>query len=217
MLYPVPFRLHSVSVVITAQVHNPSILTAGFLKSEGIVPEQWVVGQTINVPPLSLVQFQNGIQWTLDESRLIVTENCESSFEDSYRIHECVSKYLRKVEYVPYRSLGLNCIVSMKSPDPDIWLRTQFLRHGPWLSDEHRLTTMIPKFGFDGYNSVLNLAFGNQIILQGNVEKAVSVDCNVHHEGPLNAAQLREAIGQWKSHQDDILNKLIMLAGDQLR
>ena len=55
------FSLHSVSVVVTAQFHNPSILNPDFLVSRQIVPEGWAVAETLTTPPVSVVKYENGI------------------------------------------------------------------------------------------------------------------------------------------------------------
>ena len=41
-----PISLHSVSVVVTAQFHNPSILNPDFLESREIVPADWTVADS---------------------------------------------------------------------------------------------------------------------------------------------------------------------------
>ena len=214
------YRLHLVSVVVTAQSHNPSILTPEFLSSSGIVPDDWTVGEAIGVPPFSLVGFQNGVRWTLDAARLNVTEGCAASFQDAYLIHDSVIEYLRKVDYVPYRSLGLNWTVSAESGDPGGWLTRRFLKDGPWSKRNQRPVSMIPRFRLDTGGPVLNLAFGDQLVAQRDAESSdsiscISVDCNVHHEGPLNAVELRDAIGLWKSHQSLIVKTLDTLLGDE--
>ena len=209
------FQVRSVSVVVTAQSHNPSVLTGQFLVSSGVVPDDWGIAESVNIPPFSLVRFQNGVQWTLDESRLIVTAGGESSLEDSYQIHDSVIRYLHKVSYVPYRSLGLNWVMYMEADNPDEWLMTRFLKDGPWMNRDYQLISMIPRFVFSTDNAVLNLAFSNQVVSPGQSVSAVSVDCNVHHEGPLNATELIEAIGQWKSRQTLITSTLDVLSMDQ--
>ena len=84
------FWLHSVSVVVTAGFHNPSILNPDFLKSRGIVPMDWEPKRTITTPQFSTIQFHNGIKWTVDQSKLTVVEACESQFRDSYLVYDLV-------------------------------------------------------------------------------------------------------------------------------
>ena len=203
------------SIVITAQSHNPSVLTHDFLVSSGIVPSEWNVINSINIPPFSLIGYQNGVQWTLDENRMVVAENCGLSFQDLYYIHPCVVKYLNQVGYVPYRSLGLNCVVSIESDDPDGWLIKRFLKEGQWSHGDHKPLSMIPRFKFEANGPDLNLAFGDQIISKDNVEKAITIDCNVHYEGPLDVAGLQSAINLWDTHQRLIVEVLNTLLGDE--
>ena len=92
-----PYWLHSVSVVVTAEFHNPSILNPDFLVSKEIVPEDWEVSETITTPSVSVVSYSQGIQWRVDQSQLNVVENCESSFRDNYHVYELVNAYLTKL------------------------------------------------------------------------------------------------------------------------
>ena len=63
------YRLHSVGVVVTAEFHNPSVLNRDFLVSKRIVPEDWEVTEGFTTPGLSVLSYDNGIQWTLDQSK----------------------------------------------------------------------------------------------------------------------------------------------------
>ena len=203
--------LRSVSVVVIAQSHNPSILTPDFLRSEEIVPSEWEVAEAVSLPPVSFVRFQNGIQWVLDDSRLNVTENCSSSFQDLYEIHQSVSKYLSRLPHVPYRDLGLNWSVSIELANPDKWLTRQFLKPGPWDQDILHPIRMIPKFILTYDDVVLNVAFSGQVTPPRSSTAEVVVQCNVHHDGPHNAAELREAIGKWNIHQKTIIDAMNIL------
>ena len=101
------YRLHAVTVVITAASHNPSMLNPDFLKTQRIVPSGWEVSESVSTPPVSMIMFANGIQWVMDESVLNVIERCDSGFQDGYAIHQTVIRYLETVTHVPYRNLGL--------------------------------------------------------------------------------------------------------------
>ena len=124
------YRLHSVSVVVTAEFHNPSVLNRDFLVSKRIVPEDWEVTEGFTTPGLSVLSYNNGIQWTLDQSKLTVTESCDSSFRDEYRVYSLVAAYLEVLPVVPYRSLGLNYSISKKQENPERWLTQRFLKPG---------------------------------------------------------------------------------------
>ena len=210
MTIPRTLGLNSVSVVITAQSHNPSILTKEFVVSRGIVPEDWTLREAVAIPPLSLLRYDNGIQWIVDQSRLNVIEDCKGEFQDNYLVHDMVDKYLGIVTHAPYRSLGLNWVVSIEQERPSSWLLEKFLRKNLWVPGGPDLIGMEPKFAFQVGDTVLNIALG---VPQNS--HTVLADCNVHHQGPLDATELRRAINLWRDHQSRIVQVLhMMLSGD---
>ena len=210
----ISYRLHSVSVVVTAEFHNPSILNRDFLVSREIVPEDWDVAEAITTPPVSIVSYANGIQWTVDQSTLRVVENCDSSFRDDYVVYKLVDAYLEKLPHVPYRSLGLNCVISLGQSHPQRWLTERFLKRGPWQEGEPKILHMIPNFTVNARDAVCNLSLsGGQVNNQQNEPMdSVLVNSNVHHAGPLDANELRAAIANWAEKQTIVLlalNKLL--------
>ena len=207
------YRLHSVSVVVTAKFHNPSVLNQELLVSRGIAPEDWEVTEAITTPAVSILTYRNGIQWTLDQSKLIVTESCDSSFQEDYQVHSLVAAYLKVHSEVPYLSLGLNFVASMKRNHPEAWLTQRFLRPGAWRKGEPKILRMVPNFGLDAGDAVCNISLsaGQPPSLQGEPQSAVIVNVNMHHAGPLDAKGLVAAIDQWPSRQAFIISALSRL------
>ena len=211
LLQKAPYRLHSVSVVVTAEFHNPSILNPDFLVSREIVPSDWVVTEAVTTPPVSIVQYDNGIRWTVEQSNLTVTEICESTFRDNYRVYELVSAYLCKLPHVPYRSLGLNCVASLKQDHPAEWLIQRFLKLGPWFEDEPEIKGLEPSFVMDAGGVTCNLSLREGRIQgsdDGDQESAVVATVNMHHAGPLDADGLIDAINQWSQRQRFVISAL---------
>ena len=196
-------RLHNVSVVVTAEFHNPSILNPDFLASHGIVPADWTVAETLTTPPVSVVKYENGIAWTVDQSRLTVTENCGPTFQDGYRIHAIVNAYLEKLPHVPYRELGLNCQVSMLQSDPRGWLVARFA--ADWLRNDPRVRGMRPAFALETGDAVCNITFADAT---RDNSPCVAAECNVHHHGRLDVAGLRAAIARWAERQEFVVSTL---------
>ncbi len=210
------FWLHSVSVVVTAEFHNPSILNPDFLKSQRIVPTDWEPKLAITTPQFSNIRFHNGIEWTVDQTKLTVVEACESQFRDSYLAYDLVVSYVDRLPHVPYRSLGLNCVVAIRTDDPQQWLTKQYLRDGIWLHGEPAVRSMVPKFTLDvgaGVVCLLSLDGGNSNLGNEQPVPAVIATCNVHHEGPLDANALRHAIGFWPRRQEFVIAALEQLLG----
>ena len=203
-----PVRLHSVGVVITAEFHNPSILNPGFLVSEKIVPTEWIIKEAITTKTLARIKYSNGIQWTVDQQRLEITEKCDLLLQEhnSSQIHDLARLYVEKLPHVPYRGLGLNCIVSIIHEEPRRWLTQQFLKASS-LSEK---LYMAPRFTMDMEEAILNLNFGYERMSHDKSSPANSViiDCNLHHDGPFDPASLRDKIDRWTDRQKKIASVL---------
>ena len=205
------FRLHSVSVVVTAQFHNPSILNRDFLVAQAVVPESWEVAEAVTTPAVSFVNYRNGIQLTLDERKLSLVEACKSSFQEEYRVYKIVNDYLTRLPHVPYRSLGLNYRVSMRQENPQDWLIQRFMKPGDWSRGEPIVRSMAPRFAIkagDDAECFFTFTHGQVRIGQNENGTAVLADCNVHHAGPLDASGQQAAIARWPERQRFVIKAL---------
>ena len=204
--------LHSISVVVTAQSHNPSILTPDFLVSQGIIPQAWKATEMINTPPLARVAYDNRVSWTMTQDTLTLAEEWNGPFGNLYTIHRLMSKYLEVIPHVPYRSLGLNCAVSTNRRNPDKWLTDRFLNPDA-RPQTPGLFAMEPRFIIGTYDAVIFMSarVGLAQRTEGVFEDAIITECNVHHEGPLGAAALIDAINRWPERQDSITDVLDQL------
>ena len=199
------FGLRSVSVVVTAEFHNPSILNPDFLRIRGIVPQDWNVAETITTPPISVVKYDNGVEWTVDQSRLTVAESSGPEFGDTYRVHGLVVNYLRQLPHVPYRSLGLNCQVRTPQTNPQRWLIEQF--GASWLRNEPTVRGMRPQFALDAEGTVCQIRVADT----PNEGGQILSDCNMHHKGLSDIDALCAAIERWPERQTFILRVLTTL------
>lgn len=208
-----PFLLRSVSIVVTAQVHNPSILNPDFLKTKEIVPDSWKVAETITTPPISRVTFENGVSWTVEEPKMTVTQPCASSFDTDYEIYELAVEYVTKLPYVPYRDLGLNCQVTMERRNPDQWVTRRFLKPGHWNKGSPKILSFAPSFLVDADDAQCSLVIqGGKTQDEGKEpEPVVIINCNFHHPGPLAVDALQSAIRRWPERQEFLLDTLNML------
>ena len=197
------FRLHSVSVVVTAEFHNPSILNPDFLIAHGIVPASWAVVDSLATPPLGVVRYDNGVSLTVDQSRLTLTENANPRFGETHRVHDIGKSYLRELPHVPYRSLGLNCRVLARQANPRRWLVERFA--ASWLRDEPTIQGIRPKLTLLADDAVCHLDLLDARENDGGV---VVADCNVHHAGPLDIDTMCAAIGRWPEREAFILSSL---------
>ena len=205
--------LHSLDVVIAAKYHNPSILNKDFLVRHRMVPESWKTVENIITPPVSVIKFSNGVQWMIDQDKLIITETCNRPFqqnEDS-KVHERASMYVKMLPHTPYTALGLNCTVSVIRKDPDIWITQRFLN----TAFHDQGLTMQPKFTINTGDAILNLTFGVGDMKRGNTShKSAVVSCNVHYDIQSNSDTLKTKILGWNDSMDMVHSRLVTMLGE---
>ncbi|MCY3973316.1 MAG: hypothetical protein OXF52_03845 [Candidatus Dadabacteria bacterium] len=133
----IELKLSTVSVVLVAQVHNPAIINPDFLKKSGVVGSDWQVDENkppLSTPLLSQISFNNGVEWRVTPDICTIVEKVEGDLKDSYSIHECAKAYIKTLEHIPYRALGVNWHFSLDSAEEDLqtWMKERFLKSGNW-------------------------------------------------------------------------------------
>lgn len=199
--------LESVSIVVTAQFHNPSILNPDFLVLKGIVPDKWRVSDAVTTPVMSSAVYENGINWTIDQSRLLVAEPTGPEFRDSYHVQQLVKVYLNILPHIPYRSLGLNFHIVIPEPHPQRRLIERF--GASWVSGEDWILEMKPSFKFQTEDALCSVTIS---CIPQNDGK-IKLDCNVHHENLSNSTELCDAITKWPVRQQFVQSVLSKLFG----
>ena len=206
-----PYLLHSISVVVTAEHHDPSILSPLFLESNRIVPGDWKVVKSETATLSSSVQY-NKILLKMDASNLEIQEAVEGPFRENYDIHSIADAYISKVPNAPYRDLGLNCMVGVRVANPEQWMQRRFLSSGPWLKGDPDLHPVHTTLAVQEDDDLLYLFSFYPGAMKNNQteesERIVVVTVNVHHQGLLSADSIQEAIRRWPKRQAFILATL---------
>ncbi len=188
--------LHSLSVVILAEQHNPSIINPDFVKYNKIIPEKWQITQTITTPGLSVLKYDNNVQLVVEPNSLNISQDQNESFQKdaNSEIYKIATQYVKALPHIPYSRLGLNCVVSMIRNNSQEWLTKRFLK----TSSQDTKLYMMPKFIITNKEYVINLVFSSR------KNNEVVVNCNVHYNGKLDHALLSQRINEWPSRQKDI-------------
>ena len=181
-----------------------------------MAPNGVEVSQAVNIPPLSIVSYSNGIEWSLDRSRLAVKEECAASFQDSYQTLPAIVRFLQTLHYVPYQGLGLNWFVSIDVDEPHRWLTERFLASGAWDNAYAKKMSMFPKFSIALDGAQLNIAFAEQIDVGDGASQSIVMDCNMHHQGPLSVPDLCTAINDWEMRQNSLIQALNTFCADEI-
>ena len=206
----VPYLLHSISVVVTAEQHDPLILSPLFLEKNRIVPGDWGVVKSETTHTTSYVRYDH-ILLKMDALRFEIQEAVEGPFRESYDAHSIADAYISKVSYTPYRSLGLNCAAYIKTDSPEQWMSQRFLCPGAWL-DGDSLYTVQARIAVQTDDDILCLISFNTGEMKneqtGESERIVIVSVNIDHPGPINTDFIREAIRKWPKRQELIFSTL---------
>ncbi len=199
------FTLDSVSVIILAREHNPTIVNPDFLKGNGIVGSDWETADNpplLSSPGLAIVSFRNGIQWHVDPNNLTIQEEVNGDFKESYLVHKCAEKYVEVLRYVPYTALGMNWHLSIGAEEPLNWVKNRFLREGEWQSSIEPLSI--------GFKIPPSWTLTLNVRGRGN-ERSIGLDCNHHTEIGHEYRELeriRLALNKFSSFQEDLKQTL---------
>ena len=203
-----PLWLHSVSVVVIAKFHNPSILNKDFLANNDIVDSEWETVETISTPAVSVIRYSNGIKWIVDQQRLDISKEYNVPFTDEQEdeIHCLAASYVKKLPHVSYQAIGLNCVVSIENEEPLQWMTQKFLKP----RQLYNKVEMIPRFIIKMDKAMLNLSFGKKIVRRGDKEtSSIVIDCNLHHEDPFDSVEsMQHVLTGWKRTKNIITSKL---------
>jgi hypothetical protein len=124
-----PLETTSVTLVVTAEYHNPSILNHDFLLKNRIVDDSWGdPSDIVSVPAFSSIKYaRQSIEISCQEERLQFQKHPVTPGEQLTDLVSCASAYVNTLPHVPYRAFGVNCIFNCTVADPITWMKTHFL------------------------------------------------------------------------------------------
>ena len=214
------YMVGSISVVITAEYHDPSSFTNDYLVSKGIVPETWQVSHFSSRLVQTEIHYNNGMELTLSPDKLQVLQSFPlppGPLEErgSVEAHSIATSYLENVPQSPYRELGLNCLLGLQKDDPKRFLSGKFC---PWLEPNEDFL-VAPNFARldSGYKTILRLNVGsmkvteqkNTPVTEQKNTPVVVIDCNCSPESQnLEASEMVDWIHRWVEVRTGILSFL---------
>ena len=207
------YILDYASIVITANRHTPSLLSPSNIAASGIVPDDWGIADAMLSIEESRINYSNGIRLAMDYSGLHIVEPCQESFQEGYLIHRIADTFLEKNPYVPYQSLDLNYQLAIAQEDPQQWLIDRFAPTY-FRSNDIDVFAMLPTIFLGMGNALCKLETNTGNVKRGGLDiGAVIININIDHPAPLNAGQIREAIGLWGKKQDFVVSALDAIFG----
>lgn len=209
-------ELLSTAVVVLAETHNPSILHPAFLVSQGIIPEDWdIADPPICTPMLSIAKFANGITFTVEGNRLVVTEERPGGNPTESQVADLAVAYSEKLPHVRYKAVGVNFNGFCLCDDPERFLIERFVKDGPWNDETRPMKAMGARFLYHVDAAALRLGIDGGRVQQGTQQKsAVIVNANFHSELPEEQPldSLRGLVTRWSDRLDcfvDLINVIL--------
>lgn len=200
-------RFLQFSIVIIAADHNPTILNPDFLRMRGIVPEDWcweLASPPIVTPPFATVQYESGVSISVESNKLQIADTKTSEPTES-NIVEIANQYVKVVPHVRYTAVGINYRSAIEVEHVDTYLKSQFLKKGPWDSDDNPMNSVGLNFVYpvESGRLVLSIDSGTVSDTSSGEEQKKSViiaNANFHRDLDLS-------IMPTSSQVSDCLNK----------
>jgi len=218
-------RLITFSVVLLGEDHNPSLLNPDFLLRNSIIDSKWIIeeGQPFIITPIRTeFSFNNGIQFSLDQKRLIIKDFAPAG--DYFPIPEIIKKYIKTLPHVNYRAIGINFetfYMFDNFNEAKSYQKNKYLKNGNWDFD-NKLTEVSIKFLYQFDDSICNISFGPPIeILNGEVKEVGLILSGNFHRDFNNISSHDDVnkkvitiIDNWKTDQEIFKNLSNSIIGD---
>jgi hypothetical protein len=194
-------ELLNTSVVILAQEHNPTILHPAFLAAQRIVPADWqVADKPLCTPAFSIARYNNGISFTVESNRFVVTEEKPAGKPGESMIAAIAVLYAETLPHVRYKALGVNFNGYCLHQEPERFVIERFLKAGPWNDEVRPMKALGSRFVYDVEDAVLRFGLdGGQVRREEQSQPAILISGNFHSElpgeKPLEA--IRDLAGRW--------------------
>lgn len=181
------------SIVVIASDHNPTILNPDFLALQGIVPNDWeweLAYPPITTPPFSTVQYDSGVSISVEANKLQVVEHNVTNLSETKAV-AIVQRYVEVVPHVLYTAVGTNFRSTLNVEDADTYLKTRFLKNGPWIKGNNIIESVGLRLVYpvDCGRLVLSLDRGTVEKTndgQLNKEPVIIANANFHRDVNIN-------------------------------
>ncbi|WP_013321871.1 hypothetical protein [Gloeothece verrucosa] len=102
-------EIQELSISISAQKLNPTMLSEDFLKASGIIPSDWELNkQPVLNPNYAQVSFQNGVSIVTQPRTITFLEMLGTKQSTEIKLPELVHKYVEKLPLAEYQGLSIS-------------------------------------------------------------------------------------------------------------
>ncbi len=138
----ISLELYELGIVVTAKNHNPTILNPDFLYRTEIISEDWkVIDPPVMTELFSRSAFDSGVEIIARPDKVVFIDREKQilSSQDPMRLSGIAASYVRALEHVSYRAVGINPKGVVEFPDMQEardFLLGKFIKEGKWIEPE---------------------------------------------------------------------------------
>lgn len=214
--------IDNASIVILANVHNPSILHPYFLMQEKIVPAEWdwKEAKTVITGPISQVNFNEGFSITAEFEKLVFQENKTERIPDLTPLGKMAEQYVKTLQYTNYTALGVNIsghILQSSLEAGQAYIVDRFISSGKWKSYGNGPVAAGLRFIYTIDNIKLTLTIeAGELIRSNEIPQPVLViQANYHRDRVGDGIEwLISGINDWKNdymHYINAIQELVLI------
>ena len=194
----VKVKIQSAAIVVLSASNNPRLLNADFLKRHQIVPDKWVVIDTLVTPPFAQVMFENGMQVLVEENRLHFQANRPADFSWEEELPMVAVAYMRLLPHVNYGGVGLNFTYTSDEPYGEAAeeaILHKLLKSGHWLKCGAGITGAVIELQYRKDLPQMNVKIGvlESAGPEGKKLEGLIFNVNFHHDFKVDQQEERAA------------------------
>ncbi|BAY81653.1 hypothetical protein NIES267_11300 [Calothrix parasitica NIES-267] len=101
-------EIQEIAIVITAKKLNVGILSVEFLKTSGIIAQDWELQtKPVKTPNAVQLSFKNGVSLIAQPGKIIFSQTIKKALSE-VKISEVAGKYIEKLPHADYQEVTLN-------------------------------------------------------------------------------------------------------------
>lgn len=220
--------VHQASAVIAAETHDILELTPEFLMSNGLARSDWECTRAIQNPDDVFIDYASNeygfIHWRMDERNLWITSRPDYPIDVEIRLNAdhiipvLCRRYLDIVPFLPARQLWFFWDITALVPDPQNWMRNNFLNHHGW-TVEFEYATVQPRLEF----YVGNIQFSVTVRAERShrrgepLDNSITFECYATNQAARRPRDMQSECWQWVERLN-VFRRIIshMLRGGRL-
>ena len=127
-------EIQEIGIIVTAKKLNVGILSVDFLKTSGIIAQDWELqSKPVKTPSAVQLSFKNGVNVVAQPGKIFFSETLAKKAIEDIQISEVASKYIEKLPHADYQEIVVNpkSLIGLENSFSD-YITNTLIAPGPW-------------------------------------------------------------------------------------